>query len=103
MAELTEPARHSEGARLRATVHGRVQGVNFRAFTADQALRLGLTGTVRNQPDGRTVLVEAEGARESLNRLIAALHQGPRFSRVERVEVEWLPPTGIWQDFRVIP
>lgn len=88
--------------RLRAVVHGRVQGVNFRAYTADHARRLGLAGTVRNLPDGRSVAVDAEGEGQSLERLIAALHEGPRFAWVERVEVEWLPATGAERDFRVV-
>jgi acylphosphatase len=88
--------------RFRAVVYGRVQGVNFRAYTADHARRLGLSGTVRNLPDGRSVAVEAEGDRQALERLLAALREGPRFAWVERVEVEWLPVTGAGRDFRIL-
>ncbi|MGD9890565.1 MAG: acylphosphatase [Dehalococcoidia bacterium] len=88
--------------RLHAIVHGRVQGVNFRNFTADHARRLGLTGTVRNLSDGRSVAVEAEGERAALARLESLLHEGPRFALVERVEVTWLPATGAEPDFRVV-
>ena len=91
----------TERARLHATVHGRVQGVNFRNFTADHARRLGLSGTVRNRPDGRSVAVEAEWDRMALERLASLLQQGPRFALVERVEVTWLPATGLEIDFRV--
>jgi|SRR3712207_1560908 len=87
--------------RLRAIVRGRVQGVNFRAFTAQHARRLGATGTVRNLADGRSVIVDAEGDRPRLDELLARLHEGPRFARVERVDVEWLPARGVDRNFRV--
>jgi acylphosphatase len=89
-------------ARLHATVWGRVQGVNFRNFTADHARRLGLTGTVRNLADGRSVAVEAEGSREGLERLESLLWRGPRFALVYRVETTWLPPTGVESGFRIV-
>ncbi len=92
----------SERARLHATVYGRVQGVNFRNFTADHARRLGLTGSVRNLPDGRSVAVEAEGERTALVRLESLLREGPRFALVEQVESTWLPATGGDRDFRVL-
>jgi acylphosphatase len=92
----------TEHTRLHAIVHGRVQGVNFRNYTADHARRLGLTGIVRNRPDGRSVAVEAEGERVALERLTSLLHQGPRFALVERVEVTWLAATGTESGFRVV-
>lgn len=45
---------------VRATVSGRVQGVYFRDFTSRHARELGLTGYVRNLPDGKAVEVQAE-------------------------------------------
>ncbi|WP_152981426.1 acylphosphatase [Hymenobacter sp. AT01-02] len=45
-------------------VHGRVQGVFYRQSTQQEASRLGLTGTVRNNEDG-TVSIEAEGSAEA--------------------------------------
>ncbi|MDD4904019.1 MAG: acylphosphatase, partial [Candidatus Bipolaricaulis sp.] len=56
-------------ARLEARVHGRVQGVFFRQNTLTQARRLGLVGTVQNDPDG-SVFVAAEGERLALERLL---------------------------------
>ena len=66
-------------------VSGRVQGVGYRAFAARTARGLGLSGGASNLPDGR-VLVVAEGASHAIDRLEAALWDGPRFARVQRVE-----------------
>jgi acylphosphatase len=66
-------------------VSGRVQGVGYRAFAARTARGLGLSGGASNLPDGR-VLVVAEGAAHALDRLEAALWDGSRFARVQRVE-----------------
>jgi len=66
-------------------VSGRVQGVGYRAFAARTARGLGLTGGASNLPDGRVVVV-AEGPAHALDRLEAALWEGPRFARVQRVE-----------------
>jgi acylphosphatase len=62
-----------------------VQGVFFRAGTQQTAQRLGLTGWVRNLPDGRVELV-ACGEEATLAQLEAWLQQGPPQARVERVE-----------------
>ncbi|WP_018476139.1 acylphosphatase [Pontibacter roseus] len=67
-------------------VHGKVQGVFFRASAQEKAEELGLTGFVQNEPDG-TVYLEAEGDVEALQALEAWLHIGPRRARVEHLEV----------------
>ncbi len=69
-------------------VKGRVQGVGFRAFTQDHALRKGLHGWVRNLSDG-TVEVQAEGQKSNLEAFIQVLQQGPPFSRVMDILVDW--------------
>ena len=74
------------GAR-RALVRGRVQGVWFRASTAERATALGLRGRAENLPDG-TVLVLAAGSVEALDALVAWLHEGPPMARVDTVEVD---------------
>ena len=56
-------------------VYGRVQGVFFRVSTQREAMRLGLTGFVRNQPDG-SVYIEAEGEQEELDILLSWISQG---------------------------
>jgi acylphosphatase len=66
-------------------VSGRVQGVYFRACTQDAARDLGLTGFVRNLPDGR-VEVFAQGTEERLGRLEEFLRSGSPAARVDGVE-----------------
>lgn len=70
----------------RLVVSGRVQGVGFRWFTQDAAVREGVTGWVRNLPDGR-VGVYVEGEREAVDRVERAIRTGPRGARVLDVSV----------------
>ena len=70
----------------RVRVTGRVQGVFFRAWTAEQAERLGVAGWVRNCRDG-SVEALVQGEAGAVEALIDALHRGPPAARVERVEV----------------
>lgn len=71
------------GERFR--VSGRVQGVGFRYATLDEARRLGLSGWVRNLPDGR-VEVLAQGETARLDQFFRWLQQGPPTARVTSVE-----------------
>jgi acylphosphatase len=87
---------------LRAVVQGRVQGVNFRQFVYTRARFLRLTGYVGNLEDGLSLEVVAEGPRQDLEQLLEYLHEGPRSSRVESVEVEWGEASGAWTDFGVM-
>ena len=84
----------------RYVITGRVQGVGFRYFTQDAALREGVTGWVRNLPDGR---VEAlvEGEAEAVTRVERAVRSGPRGARVEKVFVDVEEPTGAYRTFSV--
>jgi acylphosphatase len=66
------------------TVTGRVQGVGFRWFTRDAALRLGVTGWVSNLADG-SVAGEAEGSLSHMEEFFAALRRGPAGSSVSEV------------------
>jgi acylphosphatase len=79
--------------RVRAVVHGRVQMVGFRAFVIHHAGDAGLSGTVRNEPDG-TVEAVLEGPAHAVERILNLLRQGPSHARVERVDVEYSDPTG---------
>jgi len=86
---------------IECTIHGIVQGVFFRYNTKLEADRLGVAGTVRNQPDG-TVRVIAEGPREDLERLLAWLHRGPDLAVVERIEATWSDAVGGRAGFRIV-
>lgn len=77
-----------------------MQGVGFRDYAETHARILRLTGYVRNLEDHRTVEVVAEGDRQSLESLIHQLHDGPRMSRIDSVDVEWREATGEFRDFR---
>jgi acylphosphatase len=74
--------------RVRVDVRGNVQGVGFRMFVVRHARALGLAGWVRNREDG-SVEVEAEGTRESLERLVSDLEAGPVGARVAQVDARW--------------
>ena len=67
------------------TVSGLVQGVWFRAFTAEQANRIGVCGWVRNTNDGKVELL-ACGEEEKLKQLEQELWKGSELSRVDSVE-----------------
>jgi len=71
---------------LQVTIRGRVQGVGYRAWMMRQAAGLGLRGWVRNRADG-SVEALVIGARESVERLVAACGQGPLGARVTDVTV----------------
>ena len=88
-------------ALVQATVYGRVQGVFFRSFVSRQATRLGLTGYVRNLPDGRAVEVHAEGERKQLEELISYLKIGPPGAKVQKVETSWSEYTGSYSRFSI--
>ncbi len=86
--------------RAHVWISGRVQGVFFRAHTQEVACRLGLTGFVRNLPDGRVEAV-FEGEEEAVRKAIEWCHKGPPRARVERVEVRWEEPKGEFPDFAI--
>ena len=67
-------------------VSGSVQGVLFRSSVEEQALPAGVTGWVRNLPDGRVEAV-LEGEEDAVGRVIAFCHRGPPYARVDRVEI----------------
>lgn len=85
---------------VQAIVYGFVQGVFFRAFVIRRAKELGLTGYVRNLPQG-TVEVVAEGERGQLEKLIGYLEVGPPGARVKRVVTNWSGYTGSYANFNV--
>jgi len=92
---------NSDLASLHAIVHGRVQGVFFRAYVQNRADVLRLTGYVRNLTDTTAVEVKVEGERYKLEKLLQNLHQGPPGARVEKVETSWGDYLGEFSIFSV--
>ncbi|MBR4759045.1 MAG: acylphosphatase [Lachnospiraceae bacterium] len=76
--------------RKRIRVYGRVQGVGFRYLSMTAAAQLNLTGWVQNLADG-SVLLEAQGEREMVDRLIPVVENG-HWILIERKEEEWIEP-----------
>jgi acylphosphatase len=72
---------------LKVKVHGKVQGVYYRATTVEMAKVYGVFGFVRNEKDG-TVYIEVEGEEEHLEKFIAWCHIGSERSVVEKVVIE---------------
>lgn len=89
--------------KIRAHVYisGRVQGVFFRAWTEDEAIKRGLCGWVRNLADGR---VEAtfEGEKEMVEDMIKACWIGPPGAKVTDVKVIYEDYKGEYDDFRIL-
>lgn len=91
----------TDPAALTAIVRGRVQGVYYRAYVAEQARRLALTGYARNLADGESVWVVAEGARADLEKLVPLLHSGPPQALVADVALTWSDYRGEYGDFSI--
>jgi len=90
----------AERWRRRVIVHGRVQGVFFRAATEAEALAAGVAGFVRNRADGSVEAV-FEGDPEAVAALIEFCRRGTRHAHVARIEAYEEPPEGL-QGFRVL-
>ena len=88
--------------RIQLVVHGRVQGVYYRATAKREARQSGLTGWVKNRPDGAVEMI-VEGEEDHVKDFLAWSQQGPATARVDRVETRWRSYTGEFADFRIIP
>jgi acylphosphatase len=86
--------------RAHVFIRGKVQGVYFRQNTKQAATRRGVTGWVRNLPDGR---VEAifEGYNADVNEVIEWCHVGPAKAKVEDVDVRFEKYTGELANFTI--
>ena len=80
--------------RVHVLVGGRVQNVGFRMFVLRAAEQLGVSGWVRNVPDGRQVELEAEGEEDLVDQLVARVRVGPLGARVQECQVEPRTPQG---------
>jgi len=92
----------SSGRMVRAHIFisGRVQGVFFRSNMRNVASRYGVTGWVRNLPDGRVEAV-LEGREDAVMRVLEWAREGPPLARVDDVEVFWEEYKGEFKDFRI--
>ena len=90
-------------------IYGKVQGVFFRDSSQRKAKELNLSGWVGNEPDG-TVQIVAEGEEKDLKELIEwcraggpaspnASQGGAEYARVDKVNIEWLKPSGQFNNF----
>ncbi len=86
---------------LHGVVHGRVQGVGYRLFARDAALRNGVKGWVRNLPGGQ-VEVYAEGDELDLMEFLTELHRGPVMAHVTDIEVDWRRTTPSHRRFDIV-
>ena len=84
----------------RLVISGHVQGVGFRYFTREAAGHEGVTGWVRNLPDGR-VEAYVEGESDAVTRMERAIRRGPRGARVDAVEVDTEEPSGAYRGFEI--
>lgn len=78
-----------------------MQGVFFRASTLKAALRIGLTGEVRNRDDGAVEIV-AEGDEAALRELADWCRHGPPGARVDSIDVQYAHDRGEFATFRVV-
>lgn len=82
------------------SITGRVQGVSFRAWTQDEARKLGLSGWVRNERDG-SVSALLVGEEDAVAAMLRRLQAGPPAARVTDVRVEDAEPDERPSDFRI--
>ncbi len=73
-------------------ISGHVQMVGFRFYAKDEAKRLGITGYVRNLPDGN-VEIMAEGPLDAIHKFISSMRKGPPASRVDDVNITRTGPS----------
>jgi acylphosphatase len=87
--------------RIHLVIRGRVQGVYFRAAAQREARRLGVTGWIKNRPDGSIELV-AEGDEDAIKELSTWTAHGPSTARVDHVDTRWRGYTGEFPEFQIV-
>ena len=85
---------------LYVLISGKVQGVGFRNFTQLNAKQLGINGYAKNLPNGKVEVV-AEGDKAQLDALVALLKKGPRYARVDSLEIDERAFTGEYKTFGI--
>jgi len=89
-----------EIARLHIVIEGVVQGVFFRAGTKGKSCKLGLTGWVKNSPDGSVEAV-FEGDIDKIDQIVEWCKKGPPGAVVRNVETIWEQATGEYDSFSI--
>lgn len=89
-----------ERARAHLFIKGRVQGVFYRAYTRNVAVKLGLSGWVKNLYDGSVEAV-FEGDKELIGQAIEHCRVGPSGAYVDDIEVAWEEYSGRGKGFEV--
>jgi acylphosphatase len=91
----------SSPRRIHLWISGRVQGVGYRAATADKAMGVGVNGWVRNLPDGRVEAV-FEGSSSQVDSMLCWCYQGSPASVVQSISHQEEAPEGL-QSFEIRP
>ena len=96
---MSSPPENTLTVKMKIT--GKVQGVGFRYFVLQQAQKLGINGWVSNKPNG-DVEALAQGEKADLERFISKVKEGPSFSRVEDVSLNWVNEADQYFGFEII-
>jgi len=86
--------------RITACAKGRVQGVGYRYFVTDCARETGVSGFVKNMPDGSVTIV-AEGSNDALDAFVRMLQTHSNKIKVDALEVTRSEPTGEFSGFGI--
>ena len=81
-------------------IRGKVQGVGFRYFVYNKAREMEITGWVKNTVDGG-VLVFAQGLEAELKTFVDFLYIGPPASRVDRITINKIHVSGVFDIFSI--
>lgn len=87
--------------RAHVYVHGRVQGVFFRASTRDKAQAFGIKGWVKNCLDGSVEAV-FEGKKDAVDKMVNWCRKGPSGAFVDHIDVRWEEYSGEFSEFSVV-
>jgi len=87
--------------RVHLIISGYVQGIGFRAWFARSARQLQVTGWVKNREDG-TVEAVCDGPPEELKKILEVARTGPETSWVDDVVIEWLEPSELFHEFKIM-
>jgi acylphosphatase len=87
--------------RIHLIISGDVQGVGYRAWVRREALKLNLSGWIKNREDG-AVELRAEGVEVALQKLIDLCKKGPEVGWVKEVSVKWNDYTGEYKTFEIV-